>query len=97
MPVQIKEPPAASAIRQWDLDGLVNASRTSCQGWLKDIRSVRGEQEQDIGIVCQSIHLVEQFEEQGITAGVLLCTFFRDQVNILEDNGGRLQQSCHLA
>src|SRR5712691_1121126 len=95
--IQIKEPPAAIAIRKRYLDGLVNASRTSGQGWLKDIRPVRSEQEQNIGIVRQSIHLIEQFEEQRVTPGVLLRAFFCDQVNILEDNSGGLQQACHLA
>ena len=65
--------------------------------WFENIRPVRGEQEEDIGIVRQPVHLIEQFKEQHVAPRILFGTLFRDQVNILEDDGSRLQQPCHCA
>ena len=50
---------ATDVVRQRNLDRLIDAARTVRQCILKLLRPVGREHEQDIGILFQSVHLVE--------------------------------------
>src|SRR5262249_39798865 len=57
--VQLEQPPPAAHVRQRDLDRLVAAPRPGGQWRLQDVRPVGRQQEQDVGVVRQAVHLVE--------------------------------------
>ena len=59
---------AADVVRKRHLDRLVDAAGAACERALELFRPVGGEDEQDIRILLQSIHLVEKLVEQRFVA-----------------------------
>jgi hypothetical protein len=57
--IQLDQFGATLLIRQWELDRLVNATRSRSESWLKLIRAVCGKDEYYIGILTKSVHLIE--------------------------------------
>jgi len=50
---------AADVVRQRYLDRLIDAARTAGECALELLRPIGGEDEQDVGVFLQSVHLVE--------------------------------------
>jgi hypothetical protein len=53
--------------------------------------AVRGQQEEDVGVVCKAIHLVEQLEQYAVATRAVPAPLFRDQVDVLDDDSRGLK------
>jgi hypothetical protein len=91
--IELDEILAADMVRKGHLDRLVDAARAARQGALKLLRPVGGEDEQDIRILLQSIHLVEKPVEQRFLARPHLVAIARNQIDILDHDYRRLQET----
>ena len=59
------------------------------------LRTVRGQDEEQVRVFGQSVHFVEDPVEQDLLAGAAhLLAIARDEIDILDDEHGRLQQAC---
>jgi len=85
---------AAILVRERHFDGLVDAAGATGQGGFQVLRPVGGENEKDVGILLQSIHLVEQPVEHGFLARPHVAAVACDQVDVLDHNHRWLQQPC---
>ena len=68
---------------------LVDPARPRGEGRLEEVGTVGGQQEDDVGVLVESIHLVEQGEQQRRLAPVQ-AALLGDQVDVLDDD---LQQT----
>jgi hypothetical protein len=91
--VELDELVAADLVRKRHLDRLVDATGPACQGALKLLRPVGGEDEQDICILLQSIHLVEKRVEQRFLTRAHIVAVARNQIDILDHDHRWLQQA----
>jgi hypothetical protein len=73
---------AADIVRKRHLDRLVDTAGAIRQGALKLLRPVGGEDEQDVRILLQSIHFVEQPVEQRFLARSHLVPIARNEIGI---------------
>ena len=72
--------------------GLVNASGPGGERGLEQISAVGGQQEDDVGILVEPVHLVEKGEEQWRLSAVV-AALLGDQVDVLDDDHGRLERA----
>src|ERR671938_381958 len=61
--VQLDEAPELGGVGQRQLDRLVDAARAGGQRGLQHVGAVGGSQEQDVGVLGEAVHLVEQLEQ----------------------------------
>ena len=59
--------------------------------------AVGREDEEDVGVFAQTVHLVEQFKEQGIRPNGLMIAFGADEIHVFEDDGRWFQQPREAA
>lgn len=52
--------------------------------WFEHVDLVRCEQEQHVGVICQTVHLVEQLEEERIVFPARELAVHGDQVDVFE-------------
>jgi hypothetical protein len=58
------------------------------------IWTVRCQNEYYLGVFTQTVHFIEQLVQKHLLAGApKLCSFSGDQINILDDNDGRLKKT----
>jgi hypothetical protein len=95
--VQLDQASAAAGVRQRHLDRQVDPAGPRGERGLQQVGTVAGEQEDDVGVVAEPVHLVEQLEQQRGAAWLLAVPLLGDQVDVLENHHRRLQQPCHRA
>src|SRR5262249_30639523 len=61
--IELEEAPASIRVRQRQLDGQVDAARSCGQRGLEDVRPVGCQHEDDVAVVAQAVHFVQQLEE----------------------------------
>ncbi len=82
------------AVRQRELYCLIDTSRTSRKSGLKLFRPIRRKYEEYLGILFQSVHLVEQPIEKRLFTGTSHgFALTRDQIRVLYDDERGLKQS----
>ena len=73
---------------------VINAAGPGNQGWLDLLRTIRGQDEQDLGILLQTVHLVQQLVQKNLLAwAVHVRAFTSNEVHVLNDHHGRLQKT----
>ena len=70
-----------------DFDGLVNAAGAGGEGGLENVGAVGGQDEEHVGVLGKAVHLIEQFEEQGVGADGLMFAHGADQIDVFKDDG----------
>ena len=78
-------------IRQVDVHRLVHSPGTRGQRRLQQVGPVRGQEEDHVGVLVQTVHLVEQREHQRGVAAVMVA-LLRDQVDVLDHDHGGLER-----
>src|SRR5258708_308100 len=94
--IELDQLPAADIVRKRHLDRLIDATGAARQRALELLRPVGGEDEQDIGILLQPIHLVEQSVEQRFLARPHLVAIAPNQIGVLDYDHRRLQKSGQI-
>ena len=57
--VQLEQSTPAVRVGQRNLDRLIDSSRTRSESRFEEIRAIRREDEQNVRIVCEAVHLVQ--------------------------------------
>ena len=91
--IELDQLAAADVVRQRHLDRLVDAAGPARQRALKLLRPVGGENEQDIRILLQPVHLVEKLVEHRFVARPHLVAIARNEIDVLDHDHRRLQQA----
>src|SRR5262245_6770275 len=65
--VQLKESPPTGGVGEWDLDGLIDTARPRRKRGFQDLGTIGRQKKEDIGIVAETVHLIEQLEQQYST------------------------------
>ena len=73
-------------IREADLDGCIDASRSLREGPLKDVDPVRRKEEGNVDIVSEAVDLIQHFEEQRVAAERCKGSVCSNQVDVLENH-----------
>src|SRR5438105_4713086 len=94
--VKREEPASSVGIRQRKRYREVDSTRPSRECRLENVGAVRREDEEDIDVLAQAVHLVEQFEEERLRLHARHPAFLGDEVDVLDDDGARLEEPRHL-
>ena len=60
--IQLEQPPPALGIGHGHLDGLIDSAGARGERGLEEVRAIRREHEQDVGVVREAVHLIQQLE-----------------------------------
>lgn len=94
--VALKQRSSPVRVGQRQLDGLVDPTGSSGQGRLQHLHPVGGEQHEQIGVLVEAVHRVQQFEEQRTRAAERKLPVLGDQVDVLEHDRRGLQAAGQL-
>jgi hypothetical protein len=84
----------ALVVRQRELDRLIDASRPRRQRRLELVRPIRRQDEHDIGVLAQTVHLVEQpVQQRFLHRPVHVRALARDEIDVLDDHHRGLEKS----
>nr|WP_104522394.1 hypothetical protein [Blastococcus atacamensis] len=64
--VEVEQRPPGGRVGQFERHRLVDPAGTRCQRRLQRVGPVRREDEDDVGVLGQPVHLVEQLEQQRV-------------------------------
>ena len=88
--VELEQPPAPVGVRERKLDRLVDPPGPGGERGLEQIRAVRGQHEQDVVVLVEAVHPVEQLEQDRVRR--LERAIHGDEVDVLEHDHRRLQR-----
>ena len=94
--VELEQRAAGVRVGQFQRDRLVDPAGPRGQRGLEQVGPVGGQHEDDVGVLGEAVHLVEQLEQQRVLAGVHAAVL-GDQVDVLDDDHRRLQGAGHRA
>ena len=94
--IELDELLASSVVRKRHLDRLVDATGAASQSALELLWAVGGENEKDIRVLLQPIHLVEKPVEQRFLARPHLVAIARNEIDILDHDHRWLQQAGEI-
>jgi hypothetical protein len=86
--VEPEQAAAGVGVGERDLQGEVDAAGPGGKRRLDEVGPVRREDEQQVGVLLEALHLVEQFEQDAAADAVLHGALAGHQVDVLEDDGG---------
>ena len=79
------------------LDDEIDAARPRGERGLEDVRTVRGEHEEHVGVIGEAVELVEELEEERLRRHSGVAALLRDEVDVLDHDGGRREGTRELA
>ena len=96
MLVEPDQPAPRVRIREGELRRVIDPARALGQSRLEQVGAVGGEQERDVGVLAEPVHLVQQLEQQRVLAGAAV-PLLGDQVHVLDHHHRGLQRPCDRA
>src|SRR5439155_6250132 len=92
--IQLHQLGARRLVRKREFNGLVDATWSRGQRRLEFIRPVGRQNEDDVGVLAQPVHLIEQLvEEHFLARAAHVLAGSSDQVDVFDYYGGRLQKA----
>jgi hypothetical protein len=89
--VEGDQAPPADRVGERYLGGLVYAPWSRGERGLEQVGAVGREHEDDVGVLGEAVHLVQELEEQRVLAQRTHAPFLGHEVHVLEDDRGRLE------
>ncbi len=93
--VDLEQPPPRRRVRQRQLDGEVDPPGTRGERRLERLGAVRREHEDQVGVLVEAVHRVEQLEQQR--RGLVVAAVLGDQVDVLDHDHRRLERARQAA
>src|SRR5438445_3383368 len=94
--VKGEEPASSVRIRQRKGYREIDPSRPSGECRLENVGAARREDEEDTDGLAHAVHRVEQLEEAWLRLHTRHPALLRDEVDVLDDDGARLEEPRHL-
>ncbi|HEX2126195.1 MAG TPA: hypothetical protein VHF45_06520 [Thermoleophilaceae bacterium] len=94
--VQVEQPPPRLGVGQRQAHRQVDAAGPRRERRLQDLGPVRSEHEDDVGVLVQPVHLVQQLEEDRVRL-LELVAVERDEVHVLQHDHRRRERAGYRA